>query len=59
MEINDVNSNISIEEAKIMGFFFGDGSCGIYNCKSGCKSRWALNNYPFFQNKWIFFKNYF
>lgn len=44
MEINDVNSNISIEEAKIMGFFFGDGSCGSYNCKSGSKSSWALNN---------------
>jgi hypothetical protein len=27
-----------------MGFFFGDGSCGSYNCTSGKKSSWALNN---------------
>ena len=32
------------EQAQIMGFFFGDGSCGKYNCSSGIKSRWALNN---------------
>jgi len=35
---------ISVEEAQIMGFFFGDGSCGIYTCNSGRKSSWALNN---------------
>jgi len=38
------NYIISEEEAKIMGFFFGDGSCGNYNCPSGQKSSWALNN---------------
>jgi len=38
------DKNISIEEAYIMGFFFGDGSCGNYNCASGKKSSWALNN---------------
>jgi hypothetical protein len=27
-----------------MGFFFGDGSCGEYNCESGKKHSWALNN---------------
>ena len=27
-----------------MGFFFGDGSCGSYDCLSGKKSSWALNN---------------
>jgi len=37
-------NNISVEEAKIMGFFFGDGSCGNYDCLSGKKSSWALNN---------------
>jgi len=37
-------SDISVEEAKIMGFFFGDGSCGNYECDSGKKSSWALNN---------------
>ena len=37
-------STITEEEAQIMGFFFGDGSCGSYNCSSGKKSSWALNN---------------
>jgi DNA polymerase elongation subunit (family B) len=41
---NVSNSLISEDEAQIMGFFFGDGSCGIYNCNSGKKSSWALNN---------------
>jgi len=41
----DKNSEtISVDEAKIMGFFFGDGSCGIYECLSGKKASWALNN---------------
>jgi DNA polymerase elongation subunit (family B) len=35
---------ISKEMAKIYGFFFGDGSCGIYDCPSGKKASWALNN---------------
>jgi DNA polymerase elongation subunit (family B) len=38
------NDFISEDEAKIMGFFFGDGSCGNYDCPSGKKSSWALNN---------------
>ena len=37
-------NNITKEEAQIMGFFFGDGSCGVYNCPSGKKASWALNN---------------
>jgi len=40
---NDVDS-VSIDEAKILGFFFGDGSCGEYNCESGKKASWGLNN---------------
>jgi len=28
----------------IQGFFVGDGSCGKYNCPSGIKYSWALNN---------------
>jgi hypothetical protein len=32
------------EHAQVMGFFFGDGSCGEYICDSGKKSTWALNN---------------
>ena len=41
---NYIYENISEEEAQIMGFFFGDGSCGEYDCPSGKKSSWALNN---------------
>lgn len=37
-------SKYSLEEARVMGFFFGDGSCGSYDCESGKKSSWALNN---------------
>jgi hypothetical protein len=37
-------NNLSIEEAKIMGFFMRDGSCGYYDCPSGKKSGWALKN---------------
>ena len=36
--------NISVNESRIMGFFMGDGSCGNYNCPSGRKNSWALNN---------------
>ena len=32
------------KRAFIWGFFFGDGSCGKYNCPSGVKYSWALNN---------------
>ena len=35
---------VTVEQARVMGFFFGDGSCGEYNCKSGKKCSWALNN---------------
>lgn len=34
----------TVEEARIAGFFFGDGSCGCYECPSGDKASWALNN---------------
>jgi DNA polymerase elongation subunit (family B) len=37
-------SSVTIEQARVMGFFFGDGSCGEYNCDSGKKHSWALNN---------------
>lgn len=37
-------STHSVEEARIAGFFCGDGSCGHYECPSGDKSSWALNN---------------
>jgi len=35
---------VTANEARIMGFFFGDGSCGDYICGSGIKYSWALNN---------------
>tara|TARA_R110002073_G_scaffold123085_3_gene266413 strand:- start:8464 stop:12123 length:3660 start_codon:yes stop_codon:yes gene_type:complete len=35
-----IDMTIDADEAKVMGFFFGDGSCGKY----GNKFTWALNN---------------
>ncbi len=35
---------ITKEEAWVWGLFFGDGSCGKYDCKSGAKTTWAINN---------------
>jgi len=34
----------SEEEAFILGMFVGDGSCGSYDCPSGPKSTWGINN---------------
>ena len=40
-----VDSNdMDVFKAMIYGFFFGDGSCGIYNCPTGKKSTWASND---------------
>jgi len=44
LEYSSNNEYVSVDMAKIYGFFFGDGSCGIYNCPSGKKVSWALNN---------------
>ena len=38
------DKSVTVDEAKVMGFFFGDGSCGTYNTSSGVKRSWALNN---------------
>ena len=35
---------LNIELAQFLGMFMGDGSCGFYNCKSGDKASFALNN---------------
>ena len=35
---------ISKDRAYIYGFFYGDGSCDRYECPSGLKYSWALNN---------------
>ena len=34
----------SPEQAFIYGMFVGDGSCGEYDCPSGRKATWAINN---------------
>ena len=31
-------------EAFVYGMFFGDGSCGYYECQSGNKYSWGINN---------------
>jgi DNA polymerase elongation subunit (family B) len=36
----ETHTDVTPEEAKVMGFFFGDGSCGHYDGKY----TWALNN---------------
>lgn len=53
---NNPESLVGLEKAYIYGFFLGDGSCeaeqifrkefdlGKYECKSGMKRSWALNN---------------
>lgn len=38
------DNSVTIDEAKVMGFFFGDGSCGTYNTANGVKRTWTLNN---------------
>jgi len=45
-KLYEIEDELTIEEkeAFIYGFFYGDGSCGYYNCKSGNKYSWALNN---------------
>ncbi|UPQ97335.1 catalytic subunit of DNA polymerase delta [Chloropicon primus] len=35
---------VSKQEAKVMGFFFGDGSCGKYGSGIDTKYSWALSN---------------
>jgi DNA polymerase delta subunit 1 len=32
------------EELFVFGMFVGDGSCGLYDCPSGKKATWAINN---------------
>jgi DNA polymerase elongation subunit (family B) len=34
----------SDEELFVFGMFVGDGSCGLYDCPSGKKATWAINN---------------
>ena len=43
-DLNDINVNLSTDQAYIYGMFCGDGSCGIYNSEYGIKYSWAINN---------------
>jgi len=43
-EFSDTCHTISKDRAFIYGFFYGDGSCHKYECPSGLKYTWALNN---------------
>jgi DNA polymerase delta subunit 1 len=43
-DIQTLNTTTSYEEAFVLGMFVGDGSCGIYECPSGRKATWAINN---------------
>ncbi len=43
-EFNNSIETISEDRAIIYGFFYGDGSCDKYNCNSGIKYSWTLNN---------------
>lgn len=40
----NTGKNLTEEEAYVWGFFGGDGSCGEYDCDSGVKRSWAINN---------------
>lgn len=37
-------SELTIEEVWVWGFFMAEGSCGKYDCPSGLKYSWAINN---------------
>ena len=57
----ETEHGISPDEARIMGMFCGDGSCGTYYCSSGKRTSWAINNAdPFLllRYKWLCEKVY-
>lgn len=43
-EFGETCNVVSKDRAFIYGFFYGDGSCDRYECPSGLKYTWALNN---------------
>jgi len=46
-DINEYNiscQSLENKKAYIYGFFYGDGSCGVYKPKNNIKYSWALNN---------------
>jgi hypothetical protein len=42
--IDELKDTIVLDIAFVYGFFFGDGSCGYYDCESGKKYSFVLNN---------------
>jgi len=42
--IRNLSRYLNEELAYVWGMFFAEGSCGAYNCKSGNKYSWAINN---------------
>lgn len=40
----DISSEESHLDLFVYGVFVGDGSCGVYDCPSGKKYSWAINN---------------
>lgn len=42
-EITETSTDITINEAWVMGFFVADGSSDVYDCPSGKKASWAIN----------------
>jgi len=43
-KISSSKDEISNNFARIIGFFFGDGTCGIYNSQGGIKASWKITN---------------
>jgi DNA polymerase elongation subunit (family B) len=40
----DIENTKSLDYLFVIGMFVGDGSCGSYQCPSGRKSTWCINN---------------
>lgn len=42
--LNNMDEKIISKKSFLYGFFYGDGSCDYYQCNSGAKYSWAINN---------------
>jgi DNA polymerase elongation subunit (family B) len=42
-DIKILYHNITKEQSTLWGFFYAEGSCGRYECKSGVKNSWAIS----------------
>ena len=43
-DVSSGQCEYSNDELFVFGMFVGDGSCGLYDCPSGKKASWAINN---------------